>query len=587
LNLENVDSKEQVLVRKSPFITVLMLVAAAIAGGIVARVGMSRSTGAGLAVGSNADPASSPPAAGRRKVAYWWDPMLGPSSISDHPGKSAMNMDLVPAFEDEVSAGPSVRIDPAVVQNMGVTTAPVVRGPLTVTVRAYGMLQVPESGMHDVTVRVNGYVQKLYSDMDGMGVTKGEVLFDFYSPDLQVAEQELIAAQENLMAFGAGSDQTARNQAQDLVDSARQKLLLWDIADQDIDAIAAASRPPNTVPFRSPVSGHIVEKTIFDGSAVQAGTKIMRIEDHSKLWLDVQVHENQLEMVKVGQQINAAVDGVPGKVFTGRIGFIYPHLDHMARTALVRTVLDNPNHELRPGMFASAQIVTQPITDAVLVPREAVIDTGTRQIAFVQDPQSAGHFDPRNVDMGIAGDEDKVQILAGLAPGEQVVTSGQFLMDVESRTTEAIDKLRSGKSGATSSTGSTEQDNSSLVLAHCTMRNADWIQFGKTIVNPYLGSAMSSCGEVVREFDKPVEGSAAQKILKAYLKVADGLDHDRLDSDAVDDLSKQIADAPREVSDALRSAVAHLAAAKDVNSARAAFEEVSAALSSKLGNGNP
>jgi Cu(I)/Ag(I) efflux system membrane fusion protein/cobalt-zinc-cadmium efflux system membrane fusion protein len=376
--------------------------------------------------------------AAQKKVAYWWDPMLGASSISDHPGKSAMGMDLVPVYEKDVSGGSSVRIDPAVAQNMGVRTAEVVRGPIKVTVRAAGMLEVPEPGQHDVTLKINGYVQKLYADTDGLAVAKGQVLFDLYSPDLLLAEQELISAEHSLKT---ASPET-RDEAQSLVDAAKQKLRLWDIADQDIDAIAASAQPPKTVPYRSPVAGHVVEKSIVEGSAVQAGMKLMRIEDHSKLWLDSQVYEDQIALIKIGQEIRATVDGVPGKIFTARVQFIYPHLDHMARTALVRTTLDNPNHELRPGMYAMTEIITQPVDDALIVPRESVIDTGTKQIAFIVDPKSPGHFLPRDVHVGISGDDDKLQIVDGLSTADQVVTSGQFLMDVESRTNEAIQKLR-------------------------------------------------------------------------------------------------------------------------------------------------
>lgn len=377
-----------------------------------------------------------------RKVAYWWDPMLGPSSISNHPGKSAMGMDLVPVFEDQASSGPSVRIDPAVVQNMGVRTAAVIRGPLTATVRAEGMLEVPEPGLHDVTVRINGYIEKLYADTEGMAVSKGQVLFDLYSPDLLVAEQELISAEQNLKALDANASQAARTDAQNMVDSAKQKLRFWDIADQDIDAIAAATVPPNTVPFRSPADGHMVDKGVVEGSAVSAGMKLMRIEDHSSLWLDMQVYEDQIGMVQVGQEVQSTIEGVPGKTFTSKVVFIYPHLNHMFRTATVRTILENPNHELKPGMFATAQIVTRPLDSAILAPREAIIDTGTQQIAFIAEADSAGHFEPRKVKLGIEGDNDLVQIVEGLAPGDQVVISGQFLMDVESRTNEAIDKLR-------------------------------------------------------------------------------------------------------------------------------------------------
>jgi RND family efflux transporter MFP subunit len=150
---------------------------------------------------------------------------------------------------------------------------------------------------------------------------------------------------------------------------------------------------------------------VVAGSAVQAGMKAMRIEDHSMLWLNAQVYEDQIPMVKIGQEVRVALDSVPGKTFTGKVSFINPHLDHMARTEIVRTTLDNRGHELKPGMYATVEIVTQPVPDAVLVPREAVIDTGTQQIAFVMDPASAGHFSPRKVRVGVCGDDDQVQIV--------------------------------------------------------------------------------------------------------------------------------------------------------------------------------
>jgi len=384
-------------------------------------------------------------AGGARKILYYWDPMLGPSSIAHAPGKSAMGMDLVPVYEDEQSAGPTVKIDPTIVQNMGVRTAQVTRGPLAKTVRAVGMLEVPEPAQYDINLKVNGWIKTLYANQEGMHVHKGEPLFDLYSPDLQVAEEELIGAVKSLKSLDGGTSDAVRTQAQSLVDSAKQKLRLWDITDQDIDAIANAAKAPETVPFRSPADGDVIDKMVVQGSAVQAGMKVMRIEDHTKLWLTAQVYEDQISLVALGQIVQATIDAVPGKMFTAPITFIYPHLDHMTRTATVRITLDNPNHELSPGMYATVNIMTKPASDAVLVPREAVIDTGTRQIAFVEMAQ--GHFEPRTVRMGVMGDDDRVQILEGLAPGETVVTSGQFLLDVESRTTEAINKLRQSSAG--------------------------------------------------------------------------------------------------------------------------------------------
>jgi RND family efflux transporter MFP subunit len=382
---------------------------------------------------------------GKRKILYYWDPMLGSSSIAHAPGKSAMGMDLVPVYEDEQSAGPTVRIDPTIVQNMGIRTAEVSHGPLEKTVRTVGMLEVPEPAQYEINLKLNGWIKKLYANQDGMHVHKGEPLFDLYSPDLQVAEEELIGAVKSLKSLDPKASDALRTESQNLVDSAKQKLRLWDVADEDIDAIGNSDKAPETVPFRNPTDGDVVDKMVVEGSAVQAGMKIMRIEGHTKLWLDAQVYEDDIPLVALGQTVEATVDGVPGKTFVGPITFIYPHLDHMTRTAMVRVTLDNPKHELSPGMYATANIMTKPVTDAVWVPREAVIDTGTRQIAFVV--MSQGHFEPRKVRMGVMGDDDRVQILEGLAPGEMVVTSGQFLLDVESRTTEAIDKLRQSSTG--------------------------------------------------------------------------------------------------------------------------------------------
>ncbi len=379
----------------------------------------------------------SPAKGGKRKVLYWWDPMLGSSSITDHPGKSAMGMERVPVYANQ--AGPDVHIDPTVVQNMGVRTAQVTRGPLTRTVRTVGFLMLPEPGLHDVSLKVGGWIDKLHADQEGVHVVQGEPLFELYSQELQVAEQELISAVQSRKSLGDKASSELRQEGQSLVDSSKRKLRLWDVADEDIEAIAKADKPPRDVPFRSPATGHVEEKMIVQGSAVQAGMKLMRIADHTRMWLNAQVYQEQLPVVKIGQEVVASVDGIPGKSFKGTINFMYPHVDHMTRTLTVRITLDNPGFELKPGMYATVDILTQPMADAVQVPRETVIDTGTRQIAFVAEGD--GHFSPRKVRMGMMGDNDKVQIIEGLAAGETVVTSGQFLMDVESQTIEASQKF--------------------------------------------------------------------------------------------------------------------------------------------------
>jgi Cu(I)/Ag(I) efflux system membrane fusion protein/cobalt-zinc-cadmium efflux system membrane fusion protein len=514
---------------------------------------------------------------GERKVLYWWDPMLGPSSITDHPGKSAMRMDLVPVYAEE--AGPSVTIDPTVVQNMGVRTAKVERDPLTKTIRAVGLLKLPEPGMHDVTLKVSGWIDKLYADQDGKHVVKGEPLFDLYSPELQIAEQELIAAVKSERALPSDAAANLRQDSQSLIDSAKRKLRLWDVAEQDIDAIAKADQPPKDIAFRSPATGHIEEKMVVQGSAVQPMMKLMRVADHTKMWLDAQIYQEQIPLVKIGQTIVATIDGMPNKTWKGSISFIYPHLDHMTRTLTVRMTIDNPDFELKPGMYATATIATEVSADAIVVPREAIIDTGTKQIAFVVD--SANRFIPRLVRMGLLGEDDKVQIIDGLAPGETVVTSGQFLMDVESRTIEATQKLlapvgQPDSQPTTTNPSTTQQSNRKheLSVSYCPMVKQYWLQEGETILNPYMGQEMSDCGDVKRKIAVPPTSPLASAV-QSYLKVEKSLNSDKLDADAIKALSSEVNELPADQYEPLRSAAAKLVEAKDLAAAREAFHVLS------------
>ena len=510
-----------------------------------------------------------------QKVLYWWDPMLGPSSISNHPGKSAMGMEMVPVYAK--SGGPDVRIDPAVVQNMGVRTAQVTKGPLTKTVRTVGVLSLPEPGMHDVSLKVGGWIDKLHADQEGMHVDKGEPLFEIYSPDLQVAEQELISAVKSKSALDSSASDSLRQESQNMIDSAKRKLRLWDVDEQDIAAIAKADEPPRDVAFRSPATGHVEEKMIVQGSSVQPGMKLLRVADHTRMWLDAQVYEEQLPVVQMGAKVTATVDGIPGKTFAGTITFMYPHLDHVTRTLMVRASLDNPNFELKPGMYATTEIVTQPVQDAILCPREAVIDTGTRQIVFIADGN--GHFSPRKVRVGLSGDDDQIQIVEGLAPGETVVTSGQFLMDVESRTIEATQKLTEGPpEAATAGMPAHTQPaavSGALTEVYCSMAKADWLQVGDAVTNPYLGQQMSDCGEVRAKVPAPVAGSALAPFVTAYLDTERAMNADKLDTSAVAALKSASAGLPADKYPTLKQAAGKFSNAKDLTAARAAFKAMS------------
>lgn len=373
-----------------------------------------------------------------RKIAYWWDPMLNPPYISDRPGKSPMGMDLVPRYEDELTAGAAVKIDPVVVQNMGVRVAEVTRGPVRRVIRAVGYLDEAQPLVHDVNLRVSGWVEKLHADTEGKHLVKGDPLFDLYSPEVQVGVEELVAAGKAARSTGAGTDELSRQTAQALLEAARRKLVQWGLEEQEVNRLAALERAPRTVTFTSPITGHVTEKMIVQGASVKAGDKVLQIVDHSTLWLDAQVHAQDLPFVRLGQPATAEVEGFAGTPYSGEIVFLHPHVDPSTRTATARMSVPNPDMKLRPGMYATARVEAQLQDDALLVPREAVIDTGTRQIVFLVAGE--GHFEPRLVKVGSSSADGMVQLLDGLAAGDRVVTSGQFLLDAESRMREAIQK---------------------------------------------------------------------------------------------------------------------------------------------------
>ncbi len=390
-----------------------------------------------------ADESSAATAKAERTVKYWWDPMLSPPYISDKPGKSPMGMDLVPVYEDQVSGGSAVTIDPVVVQNMGVRTAEVVEGRLMQPIRAVGYLAEAQPNIHDVNLRVSGWIEKLYADTTGMFVEAGAPLFKLYSPEVLVGLKEYVLAKRSSDALPDRADRFALQAAAELYKSARHKLELWGISPDEYERWAALEAPPSTITFYSPISGHVTDKSVVEGAAVTAGDMALRIVDLTTLWIDAQVFERQLSLIRLGQRITTTVESFPGQEFEGEVVFVHPRIDPMTRTATVRMAVPNADLRLRPGMYATVTIEPDAIEAALLVPREAIIDSGARQIAFVA--ASPGRFEPRRVRLGLSGNDGMVQILEGLAPGEEVVTSGQFLLDSESRLREAIQKYLSAK----------------------------------------------------------------------------------------------------------------------------------------------
>jgi membrane fusion protein, copper/silver efflux system len=438
-----------------------------------------------------------------RKVRYWWDPMLSPPYISDRPGKSPMGMDLIPVYEDEgpgaggAGATGAVVIDPAVVQNMGVRVQMVTEGPIKRSVRLVGYLDEAQPNVHDVNLRVSGWVRRLHASTEGQHVEAGDPLFDLYSPELQVAIEELITARR---ARRVGTvDGTAGEVASALYDAAASKLELLGLDPRQIEVLAKLDKAPGVITFTSPVTGHVMEKPIVEGAAVSAGQMALRIVDHTTLWLDAQVFEKDLPFVGVGQAATATVASRAGEPIKGRVVFIHPHLDMITRTATVRLEVPNPDLILRPGMYATVRLESQVADRAVLAPREAIIDTGESQMAFVAE--AVGRFQPRKVWTALPGGNGMIQVVEGLAPGEAVVTSGQFLIDSESRLREAIQKFLSQQASAGNGPGAAAVSSPAATVA--SQASPEQQQKVDALLSEYL--SLSSALGAAQQKDTPLD----------------------------------------------------------------------------------
>ncbi len=396
---------------------------------------------AGWVIGRRVPAEPTLPVAAKDAPRQLWTCSMHPQVIREEPGYCPIcHMKLVP-LTAPASSGSRLTVDPATVQNMGVRLATVQRGPLIKTVRAAGYLTAAEPLRFDVNLRLSGWIEKLSADTLGMPIAKGQKLFELYSPQLTVAVGELISTHQAKASVGQAASPAARA-ADGLYQAARQKLRLWGLSQAQVDQLATLKTAPRTIPFFSPADGVLAEKDVVEGSAVQSGQRIMRIIDYRTLWLDAQVHAQDMSWVHMNQPVEAIIDGLPGQMWRGQVIFIDPKVNPVDRTTTVRVKINNPNLKLRPGMFATVRLKATAKDRALLAPRSAVIDTGQRQVAFVSLGQ--GRFQPRDVEMGLVGSGDTVEILGGLSAGEQVVVSGQFFLDSDSRMQEAVRQFLQG-----------------------------------------------------------------------------------------------------------------------------------------------
>ena len=368
--------------------------------------------------------ASSPAAGGgERKIKYYKSTMML-GEISQTPRKDSMGMEMVPVYEGE-EEGAAITVDAVTIQKMGVRTAPVTRGPLRRVIRSVGTVDFNETALADVTTKFSGYIEKLHVDSTGKQVRKGEPLFDIYSPDLYSAQNEYVLA----LNQGAGG----------LRASARLKLSLYDISEDQIAELEKTRQPQRTLSVRAPIDGIVVEKMAVQGQRAEAGMKLYRLADLAIVWVQSQIYEQDLAYIKLGQEAEVSLSYLPDRKFRGRVTYVYPTVDAKTRTAQVRMEFHNPGLFLKPGMFATVEIRAELEASTLLVPDTAVLRSGEKNTVFVA--LEGGRFDPRTVTLGPRSEDNAYQVLSGLSEGEQVVTSGQFMLDSESQLREAIQKM--------------------------------------------------------------------------------------------------------------------------------------------------
>lgn len=383
--------------------------------------------------GQEAVPSASTPG-GERVVKYWRGPM-DPTYIRDAPGKSPMGMDLIPVYEDEIASDSNVvTIDPGVVQQIGVETAPVTRGTVFKHVRTIGEVEVGEDELSVVNLRFSGWVERIRVDKTGDKVTRGQVLFDIYSPELVAAQEEYLLA--------------LRSQGPDsmLAASARRRLELWDIGARDIESLVKAGVASRTLPVRAPEAGYVLHKGVVEGARVQAGQDLYRIGNLQRIWVAAQIYEHDAAWVEEGQPAQMELTNLREGTIDGKVSYVYPTLNPKSRTLTVRLEFDNPGLRIKPGMFATVYIQYQRRDDVVAVPTEAILHSGRRQLVFVA--LGKGRFEPRTVQTGLVGDHRVTEVIEGLKAGEEVVVSSQFLIDSESQLQEALRKILAGARSA-------------------------------------------------------------------------------------------------------------------------------------------
>ena len=380
--------------------------------------------------------------AAERKVLYWYDAM-NPGRHYDKPGKAPDGMDLVPMYAETSGAMSdmppgTVMISPTKQQLIGVRTDTVKRESVNRTIRAVAQVQIDETKIARIHVKIPGWVDQIYVDFVGKLVRKGQPLFSFYSPDLVSTQQEYLIALRAQKDLGTSPFPEVSKGSETLLQATRERLRLWDISDDQLKKLDETGQASRDITMYSPVDGFVTKREVYEKMYLQLETELYELVDLSTVWVNAEIYEFEVPYVKVGQPATMSLSYFPGRTYTGKVAYIYPTVDPTTRTVKVRLEFSNPDFDLKPDMFAEAQLNISYGTQ-VFVPQEALLDAGTEQIVFVA--LGDGYFEPRKVQLGARLD-GRIIILFGLKPGERIVTSGNFLIDSESRLKSAMGGMK-------------------------------------------------------------------------------------------------------------------------------------------------
>jgi len=377
-------------------------------------------------VATEASAGQSAPEAAGRKILYYRNPM-GLPDTSPVPKKDPMGMDYIPVYADEQDEPGTVKVSLDKIQRIGVKTEKVKTRAISRAVRGVGTVEHDESLLWIVTVRSDGFIEDLMVNKTGQHVEKGKPLFRFYSPQIQLAQADLLVA---LRAQGSKAE-SSRNIA-----GAVQRLRNLDVPDSRIEEIHKTLTNPRTIDWASPATGDVIMKGVIEGQRVVAGDELFRIADHSRVWVVSEVAEADIGAIKVGMPATVTLRAFPTEPHEGVVTFIYPEMmKPETRTVSVRIELPNPDGQLKPGMYADVVFDGNGEAAVTAVPASAIIDSGTKQVLLVA--KGEGRFEPRAVKLGQRGD-GYVEVTDGLKPGEEIVTSANFLIDAESNLKAAL-----------------------------------------------------------------------------------------------------------------------------------------------------